>query len=122
MSCRRRPLLVSLSMRLASNDLLAIGCLGILMLAQSVSGSSLLPTPQQAVAGFGNQGLITIGLLFAVVAGLEFTGGTELATGWFLNRAKGLSGALSRLLIPVAAFSAFMNNTPVVVALDASRQ
>ena len=110
-------LLVSLSMRLASNDLLAIGCLGILMLAQSISGSSLLPTPQQAVAGFGNQGLVTIGLLFAVVAGLEFTGGTELATGWFLNKAKGLTGALSRLLIPVAVFSAFMNNTPVVVAL-----
>ncbi len=87
------------------------------MLAQNVSGSSLLPTPQQAVAGFGNQGLVTIGLLFAVVAGLEFTGGTELATGWFLNKAKGLTGALSRLLIPVAALSAFMNNTPVVVAL-----
>lgn len=110
-------LLVSLAMRLAANDLLAICCLGILMLAQNLTESSLLPTPQQAVAGFGNQGLITIGLLFAVVAGLEFTGGTELATGWFLNKAKGLGGALSRLLIPVAALSAFMNNTPVVVAL-----
>ena len=110
-------MLVGLAMLLGSNDLLTIGCLGILMLAQNVTGTSLLPTPQQGVAGFGNQGLVTIGLLFAVVAGLEFTGGTELATGWFLNKAKGLTGALSRLLIPVAAFSAFMNNTPVVVAL-----
>lgn len=110
-------LLVSLALRLAANDLLAVTCLGILMVAQNVTGTNLLPTPQQAVAGFGNQGLITIALLFAVVAGLEFTGGTELATGWFLNQAKGLSGALCRLLIPVATLSAFMNNTPVVLAL-----
>ena len=110
-------LLVGLSMRLATNDLLAIGCLGILMLAQNLSGSSLLPSPQQAVVGFGNQGVVTIGLLFAVVAGLEFTGGTELATGWFLNKTKGLTGALTRLLVPVAASSALMYNTPVGLAL-----
>lgn len=110
-------LMVSLTMKIAAHDLLAISCLGILMVAQSVTGSTLLPTPETAVSGFGNQGLITIALLFAVVSGLEFTGGTELATGWFLNRAKSLKGALSRLLIPVAALSALMNNTPVVVAL-----
>jgi di/tricarboxylate transporter len=110
-------LLAGLSMRLAANDLLAIGCLGVLMLAQNATGTQLLPSPQQAVAGFGNSGLITIGFLFAVVAGLEFTGGTELATGWFLNKATSLTGALSRLLFPVAALSAFMNNTPLVVAL-----
>ena len=110
-------LMVSLTMKIAAHDLLAISCLGILMVAQSVTGSTLLPTPETAVSGFGNQGLITIALLFAVVSGLEFTGGTELATGWFLNRATSLKGALSRLLIPVAALSALMNNTPVVVAL-----
>lgn len=110
-------LMVSLAMRIAPHDLLALSCLGILMVAQSVTGSTLLPTPEEAVSGFGNQGLITIALLFAVVSGLEFTGGTEFATGWFLNRASTLKGALSRLLFPVAALSAMMNNTPVVVAL-----
>lgn len=110
-------LMVSLTMRIAPHDLLAVSCLGILMIAQSITGSELLPTPEKAVSGFGNQGLITIALLFAVVSGLEFTGGTEFATGWFLNRAKTLKGALSRLLIPVAGLSALMNNTPVVVAL-----
>lgn len=110
-------LLVSLAMRLAATDLLAITSLAILVVAQNLTGSLLLPTPQQAVAGFGNEGLITIALLFAVVAGLEFTGGTELATGWFLNKAKSLTSAQSRLLIPVAALSGFLNNTPVVVAL-----
>ncbi|MCH1497246.1 MAG: SLC13 family permease [Rubripirellula sp.] len=109
--------MVSLTMRIAPHDLLAVSCLGILMITQSITGSELLPTPEKAVSGFGNQGLITIALLFAVVSGLEFTGGTEFATGWFLNRAKTLKGALSRLLIPVAGLSALMNNTPVVVAL-----
>ena len=66
--------LVSLALRLAATDLLALTCLGILVVAQNVSGSDLLPSPGQAVAGFGNEGLITIALLFAVVAGLEFTG------------------------------------------------
>jgi di/tricarboxylate transporter len=110
-------LLVSLALRLAATDLLAVSCLAILMVTQNVTGSTLLPTPEQAVAGFGNSGLITIGLLFAVVAGLEFTGGTELATGWLLGKARSLIGAQTRLLIPVAALSGFLNNTPVVVAL-----
>ncbi len=110
-------LLVSLALRVASMDLLAITCLGVVVLAQNLTGSSNLPSASEAVAGFGNQGVITIALLFAVVAGLEFTGGTELATGWFFHRAKGLTSAQSRLLIPVATFSGFLNNTPVVVAL-----
>lgn len=110
-------LLITLALRVAATDLLAVGCLAVLIVAQSVTGTNLLPTASEAVAGFGNQGLVTIALLFAVVAGLEFTGGTELATGWFLNRAKTLTGAQARLLIPVATLSGFLNNTPVVVAL-----
>jgi len=110
-------LLGSLAMRLAATDLLALSCLAILVVVQNITNSPLLPTPEEAVSGFGNKGLVTIGLLFAVVAGLEFTGGTELATGWLLNRAKNLTGAQARLLIPVAMLSGFLNNTPVVAAL-----
>ncbi len=110
-------LLVSLALRIAATDLLAIGCLGIIVLAQNLTGSANLPSPEEAVAGFGNKGLITIGLLFAVVAGLEFTGGTQLATGWLLSRARNLRDAQLRLLLPVAALSGFLNNTPVVAAL-----
>ncbi len=110
-------LLVGLALRVAATDLLALFCLGILVFVQNVTGSELLPKPEQAVAGFGNQGLITIALLFAVVAGLECTGGTELATGWFLNKARNLTTAQARLFVPVAVLSGFLNNTPVVVAL-----
>ncbi len=110
-------LLISLAMRVAATDLLALTCLAVLVVVQNITGTTLLPTPEQAVSGFGNNGLITIGLLFAVVAGLEFTGGTELATGWLLNRAKNLTDAQARLLIPVIGLSGFLNNTPLVAAL-----
>ncbi|TWU45031.1 putative transporter [Novipirellula aureliae] len=110
-------LLGSLAMRLAATDVLALSCLGVLMFAQNMSGSLKLPNPEQAFSGFGDRGLITVALLFAVVAGLEFTGGTELATSWLLNRAKRLLDAQVRLLVPVAAVSGFLNNTPVVAAL-----
>jgi len=110
-------LLVSLAFRLASTDILAISCLGILIFAQNVTGTSRLPSANDAAGGFGNEGLITVGLLFAVVAGLELTGGTELATFWLLKRAKTLAGAQFLLLGPVALLSAFLNNTPVVAAM-----
>ncbi len=110
-------LLLSLSMRIAATDLLAVACVGVLMLAQAVSGTALLPSSGDVAAGFGNEGLITVGLLFAVVAGLELTGGTELATGWLLKRARSLAGAQLVLLGPVALLSGFLNNTPVVAAM-----
>ena len=110
-------LLVSLSLRIAATDLLAIACLGVLVFAQNITGTALLPSSRDAVEGFGNEGLITVALLFAVVAGLELTGGTELATGWLLKRARTLAGAQFLLLSPVAVLSAFLNNTPVVAAM-----
>jgi len=110
-------LLLSLSLRIAATDLLAVVCLGTLILAQNITGTNLLPSSSDAVIGFGNEGLITVALLFAVVAGLELTGGTELATGWLLKRARTLAGAQLLLLSPVALLSAFLNNTPVVAAM-----
>lgn len=110
-------LLLSLAFRVAATDLLVLSSLAILVVVQDLTGNPYLPTPTDAAAGFGNKGLVTIALLFAVVTGLEMTGGTELATGWLLAGAKGLRGALARMLIPVAAFSGFLNNTPVVAAL-----
>ncbi len=110
-------LLVGLAMRLASTDLLAMGCLAILMIVSDLSGSPLLPQVSSLVVGFGNPALVTVGLLFVVVAGLELTGGTDLATSWLLKKPRGLFDAQLRLLPPVAALSAFLNNTPIVAAM-----
>ncbi|MEM1226564.1 MAG: SLC13 family permease [Planctomycetota bacterium] len=110
-------LLIGLTFRLASTELIALSGLAILVLAQDITGSPRLPSPSVAVSGFGNEGLVAIALLFAVVSGLELTGGTELATGWLLRKARSLPDAQRRMLIPVAAMSGFLNNTPVVAAL-----
>ncbi len=110
-------LLGSLALRLASTDLLAVAALSVLILAQNLTGTEKLPSTDQALAGFGSKGLFTVALLFVVVTGLELTGGTTLATGWLLGRSKSLLDAQVRLLIPVAAVSSFMNNTPVVAAM-----
>ncbi|GAB5515438.1 SLC13 family permease [Rhodopirellula baltica] len=110
-------LLLGLATRAAATDLLALTALTVLVVVQDLTGTPLLPNPTQAVAGFGNKGLITIALLFAVVAGLELTGGTELATGWLLSKAKNLRDTQVRMLLPVAFLSGFLNNTPVVAAM-----
>jgi di/tricarboxylate transporter len=110
-------LLLSLAMRVASTDLLALAGLAVLVLAQNFTGTDRLPSPTQAAAGFGNKGLVTIGFLFAIVSGLELTGGTEYATGWLLGGVRGLRSAMIRILVPVTALSGFLNNTPLVAAM-----
>ncbi|MEM9644303.1 MAG: SLC13 family permease [Planctomycetota bacterium] len=109
--------MVSLAMRIAAPEMLALTALALLIVAKSLVPDAMLPEIDQAVSGFGNEGLITIALLFAVVTGLELTGGAALATGWLLNQAKSLTGAQIRMLVPVAALSGFLNNTPVVAAM-----
>ncbi|TWT94528.1 SLC13 family permease [Stieleria varia] len=110
-------LLAGLALRIAANELVALTCLAVLVVAQELTGTALLPSPADAIAGFGNAAVITIALLFAVVTGLELTGGTHLATGWLLGGAKSLRGAQVRTLFPVTVVSGFLNNTPVVAAL-----
>jgi di/tricarboxylate transporter len=71
-------------------------------------------TPGEALAGFSNQGMLTVAVLYVVVSGMTETG----AVGWLvqvlLGRPTGLSQAQLRMMLPVSGLSAFLNNTPVV--------
>ncbi len=71
-------------------------------------------TPQEALAGFANEGMLTVAVLYVVVTGLTETG----AVGWIvqtlLGRPRSDTHAQVKLMLPVAALSAFLNNTPVV--------
>ncbi len=90
-------------------DAAVLGALCVLVIAGVVS-------PAQAVAGFGNPAVATIGLLFALAVGLRETGAIALISRKLLKNPKTTLAAQARLVLPVALLSAFANNTPVVAA------
>lgn len=71
-------------------------------------------TPKEGLSGLSNEGIVTIAVLYVVVAGLEATGGNTIITERFLSRPRSVTGALAKMMFPVTFVSAFMNNTPVV--------
>lgn len=73
--------------------------------------------PSHALEGFANEGLAAIAALFVVAEGVRRTGGLLFVGRSLLGRPSGLRGAQLRLMVPVAALSAFLNNTPVVAAM-----
>lgn len=74
-------------------------------------------SPEQALSGFSNQGMLTVAALFVVAAGLRETGALEVVGGWVLGQARTERGALLRLVASSAGLSAFLNNTAVVAML-----
>jgi di/tricarboxylate transporter len=67
-----------------------------------------------ALSGFSAPGMITVGVLYVVVAGLQETGGLAWISHHVLGFPKGARRAQLRMLMPVVPLSAFLNNTPVV--------
>jgi di/tricarboxylate transporter len=97
------------STRLAP-DLVLSGGLMILFLC-GVMGT------EDALAGFSNEGMITIALLFVVGAGVVETGAITWLADRLFGRPKSVLQATWRMMAPTAALSAFMNNTPLVAML-----
>ena len=71
-------------------------------------------SPSGAIQGFANPMVITIALLYVVAAGMKQTGAMSLLSGPLLNKAGSVRSTQARLVAPVAAMSAFVNNTPIV--------
>ncbi len=84
-----------------------MGALAVLLL------SGVLDTAT-ALAGFSNPGMITVAVLYIVVAGLQQTGGLDVISRTVLGMPQGQTRALIRLIVPVVGMSAFLNNTPIV--------
>ena len=74
-------------------------------------------TPQETFSGFANPALAAVGALFVVSAGLRETGALELMTGRLFGGAMDERSGLARICSPVAVFSAFLNNAPIVAML-----
>lgn len=97
----------SLALTKFAADLVLVAGVTLLLLAGVL-------TPAETLAGLSNEGMVTVAVLYIVAAGLRETG----AIGWLvqgvLGRPKTLARAQFRLMAPVIAMSAFLNNTPVV--------
>ena len=69
---------------------------------------------KEAFSGFSNTSVITVGVLFVVVAGLMHTGVLQWIVKHLLGTTGSYAKAVTRLMLPVAALSSFLSNTTVV--------
>ncbi|HEX5270009.1 MAG TPA: SLC13 family permease [Gemmataceae bacterium] len=76
----------------------------------------VVPTAD-ALSGFANEGVVIIGVLFVVAAGLRHTGTMTLLMRPVLGRPRSVLAAHLRLLPSVALISAFVENTPVTAVM-----
>ncbi len=73
-------------------------------------------TNQELLAGFSNKGMITVGILFLVSEGVRQSGMLNRMAQSYLPRKRGrLFFLIPRIILPVSALSAFLNNTPLVI-------
>jgi di/tricarboxylate transporter len=107
--------------------LVIVGCLGLLMLSSLpadfifLGGLTLyivtgIISPEDALSGFSNQGMLTVGALYIVAGGLRETGAIQYIMSIVMGRPKRLITAQMRMMGPVMGMSAFLNNTPVVAS------
>ena len=74
-------------------------------------------TPEEALKGMSNEGMLTVAALFVVAASIERTGALAALVDRALGRPESLASAQLRTMVAPAALSAFMNNTPVVALM-----
>lgn len=74
-------------------------------------------TPEEAVRGFAEPGLLTVAAMFGIAAGLRETGALDHFGRWMFGRATDERGALLRLTPSSIALSAVLNNTTQVAML-----
>jgi len=98
--------------RNAAADVVMVGALALFMTASLAS--ERFPSPAKLVAGLGNEALITVAVLYVVVAGLTRTGAMELVTRRMFARVTSVRTAQVRVMLSSAGLSAFLNNTPIV--------
>ncbi len=99
--------LSSLALTRVSADLVLMAALAFLLISGILG-------PAEALAGFGNPGVITIATLYVVAAGLKETGAVQWIARRLLGHPKTEKGAQLRMIVPTGILSGFMNNTAVV--------
>ena len=89
------------------SDVVFLGAIGVLFVTGVLDA-------QEAFSGFSSTSVITVGVLFVVVAGLTHTGVLQWIVKNLLGIPSSYSKAVTRLMVPVAVLSSFLSNTTVV--------
>ena len=89
------------------SDLVFLGAIGVLYVTGVLDA-------KDAFSGFSSTSVVTVGVLFVVVAGLTHTGVLQWIVKHLLGTPNSYSKAVTRLMLPVAFLSSFLSNTTVV--------
>ena len=89
------------------SDIVFLGAIGVLYVTGVLDA-------KEAFSGFSGTSVITVGVLFVVVAGLMHTGVLQCIVRYLLGTPNSYSKAVTRLMLPVAVLSSFLSNTTVV--------
>lgn len=89
------------------SDIVFLGAIGVLFVTGVLDA-------KEAFSGFSSTSVVTVGVLFVVVAGLMHTGVLQCIVRYLLGTPKSYAKAVMRLMLPVAALVSFLSNTTVV--------
>jgi len=89
------------------SDIVFLGAIGVLFVTGVLDA-------KEAFSGFSSTSVVTVGVLFVVVAGLMHTGVLQCIVRYLLGSPDSYTKAVTRLMLPVAALSSFLSNTTVV--------
>ncbi len=101
------------------------GCLGTMIFTR-ISPDAILLTGlttllvtgvlgvEEALSGFANTGLLAVAVLYVVATGLRQTGALDVVIKHVFGRPHSTAMAQLRMMAPVSAMSAVLNNTPIV--------
>ncbi|MFB4167192.1 SLC13 family permease [Virgibacillus sp. JSM 102003] len=101
-------MLAGLLLEVARPDMVVFSVLVILLICGIL-------TPNEALSGFSNEGMLTIALLFIVAGAVQKSGLIDQMMENWLKNSKTQTGSMLRFFLPTSLFSAFLNNTPIVV-------
>ncbi len=106
--------LIAVLVALASNRVPAEVAMMAALAAVLIAG---VITPEQALSGFSNPGLMTVGVLYVLAAALRDTGAIYWVSHKLLGQPRSAFGSQLRLILPTSLLSAFLNNTTVVAMM-----
>ena len=106
---------ITLAVLVLTRDLISpavtfMGAVVILLVADVLN-------PAEAFQGFANPAPITVAALYVLARAVERSGALQPIVRVTLGAGRNVRMALARLTVPVAAASAFLNNTPIIAML-----